>query len=57
MTVDLKSKLFSKPPKNSDFYIVAVDGRDGTGKTTLAEHVAAPCSNADPVASPVRGTQ
>ena len=39
MTVDLKSKLFSKPPKNGDFYIVASDGRGGAGKTTLTEYI------------------
>lgn len=39
MTVELKSKLFSKPPKNGDFYIVAIDGRGGAGKTTLTEYI------------------
>lgn len=39
MTVDLKSKLFNRPPNNGDFYIVAIDGRGGAGKTTLAEYI------------------
>jgi len=40
MTVDLMSRLFSKPPKNGDYYIVAIDGRGGAGKTTLTEYIA-----------------
>lgn len=31
--------IYKKPPKNGKFYIVAIDGRGGAGKTTLTEYV------------------
>lgn len=29
-------ELFHKPPKNNKYYLIAIDGRGGSGKTTLA---------------------
>jgi dephospho-CoA kinase len=37
--MNLKSKLLSRPPKNSKFYLVAIDGRGGSGKSSLAEYL------------------
>ena len=37
--IDIKSQLFVSPPKNSKYYIIAVDGRGGAGKTTLSKHI------------------
>jgi hypothetical protein len=31
--------LFAKPPKNKQFYCVAIDGRGASGKSVLAEHL------------------
>src|SRR5579862_2323957 len=38
--INLLHKLESKPPKNGTYYLVAIDGRGGAGKTTLTEYVA-----------------
>ncbi len=38
-TINIKRQLFASPPKNSKYYIIAVDGRGGAGKTTLSKHV------------------
>lgn len=35
----LDEQLKSQSPKNSEFYLVAIDGRGASGKTTLAEYV------------------
>lgn len=32
-------KLLSQKPKNGRFYLVAIDGRGGSGKTELAKHI------------------
>ncbi len=37
--IDVKTKLFVSPPKNSKYYIVAIDGRGGAGKTTLSKYI------------------
>src|SRR5665213_963652 len=39
MTIDLKKKLLSKPPRNGKYYLVALDGRGGSGKTRLAAYL------------------
>lgn len=39
MRNQLKQMILKKPPKNGNFYIVAIDGRGGAGKTTLTEYV------------------
>jgi uridine kinase len=39
MTIDLKKKLLSRPPHNGKYYLVAVDGRGGSGKTRLAAYL------------------
>lgn len=39
MKKHIKQILDSKPPKNGKFYIIAVDGRGGAGKTTLTEYL------------------
>lgn len=39
MTSSINNKLFKSSPKNGKFYIVAIDGRGGAGKTTLAEYI------------------
>lgn len=31
--------IYRKPPKNGKYYIVAIDGRGGAGKTTLTEYI------------------
>lgn len=35
----LKTGLLAKPPKNGHYYIVAIDGRGGAGKTTLSKYL------------------
>lgn len=40
MIIDLKQKIYGNKPKNGKYYIVAIDGRGGAGKTTLTEHIA-----------------
>ena len=37
--ISLRNKLFLKPPKNKKYYIVAIDGRGGAGKTTLSKYL------------------
>ncbi|MCA9343146.1 hypothetical protein KC950_04005 [Candidatus Saccharibacteria bacterium] len=39
MKTQLKQMIYKKPPKNGKFYIVAIDGRGGAGKTTLTEYI------------------
>jgi uridine kinase len=39
MAIDLKHTLLSRPPKNDKFYIVAIDGLDGSGKSTLIKYL------------------
>lgn len=39
MSTDLKKKIYSSPPKNGKFYLVAIDGRGGSGKTKLAAYI------------------
>ncbi|HEY1645755.1 MAG TPA: hypothetical protein VGF75_05290 [Candidatus Saccharimonadales bacterium] len=40
MSVNLKNQLLQKQPKNSKYYLVAIDGRGGSGKTVLTEYIA-----------------
>ena len=40
MTINLQEKIYSKPPKNGSYYVIAIDGRGGAGKSTLTEHIA-----------------
>lgn len=37
--INLEKIIYQKPPKNGRFYIIAVDGRGGAGKTTLTEYI------------------
>ncbi|HEY1645284.1 MAG TPA: hypothetical protein VGF75_02765 [Candidatus Saccharimonadales bacterium] len=37
--LDLKTKLLAKPPMNSKYYLLAIDGRGGSGKTTLSVYL------------------
>ncbi len=37
--ISLSSEIFKKPPKNGKFYLIAIDGRGGAGKTTLSEYL------------------
>lgn len=37
--VNFKDKLLSRPPKNGQYYTVAIDGRGGAGKTTLSRYL------------------
>lgn len=39
MKNDLAKRIFDKLPKNGKYYLVAIDGRGGSGKTTLADYV------------------
>lgn len=39
MSSNIANKLLNKPPKNGKFYLVAIDGRGGSGKTTLASYL------------------
>ncbi|MHB1865437.1 MAG: uridine kinase family protein [Candidatus Saccharimonadales bacterium] len=36
---NVSSKIFSNPPKNGKYYLVAIDGRGGAGKSTLSKHL------------------
>lgn len=38
MSIKLKNKIYEKPPKNGKYYLIAIDGRGGAGKTTLTEY-------------------
>lgn len=40
MSVHLKDYIFKKPPKNGQYYTIAIDGRGGSGKTTFLQYVA-----------------
>lgn len=40
MTYELKDKIYKNPPKNGKYYLIAIDGRGGAGKTTLTEYIA-----------------
>lgn len=40
MKTKLKEKLLKKRPKNGTYYIIAIDGRGGAGKTTLTAYIA-----------------
>src|SRR5665213_1137426 len=37
--ISLKAKLTSKPPKNGKYYIIAIDGRGGAGKSSLSKYI------------------
>jgi uridine kinase len=37
--ISLKAKLLDAPPKNGKYYLVAIDGRGGAGKTTLSKYL------------------
>lgn len=37
--INFKDKLFAKPPKNGKFYVIAIDGRGGSGKPALAGYI------------------
>jgi uridine kinase len=37
--INLHERLLAKPPKNGSFYTVAVDGRGGSGKTSLNKYL------------------
>ncbi len=37
----LKQRLTKRPPKNGKFYLIAIDGRGGSGKTELLKHIEA----------------
>ncbi|MEI9914083.1 MAG: hypothetical protein WDN66_03835 [Candidatus Saccharibacteria bacterium] len=37
--ISLKDRLLSSPPKNSKYYIIAIDGRGGAGKTSLSMYL------------------
>ncbi|HUD05412.1 MAG TPA: hypothetical protein VMR18_00610 [Candidatus Saccharimonadales bacterium] len=39
MAINLKEKILSKTPKNGKYYLVAIDGRGGAGKTTLTKYM------------------
>lgn len=39
MATELGKKIYTKLPRNGKFYIVAIDGRGGAGKTTLTEYI------------------
>lgn len=38
--VKLRDRVYKQPPKNGRFYIVAIDGRGGAGKSTLTDYAA-----------------
>lgn len=40
MKSNIRDKIFQSKPKNGIFYIIAVDGRGGAGKTALTEYIA-----------------
>ncbi|MCA9347942.1 hypothetical protein KC867_00870 [Candidatus Saccharibacteria bacterium] len=40
MKIDINEKILSQPPRNGKFYLIAIDGRGGAGKTTLTEYIA-----------------
>ncbi len=40
MSIKLKELIYKRPPKNGKYYLVAIDGRGGAGKTTLTDYVA-----------------
>lgn len=40
MSINLREQIYSKPPKNGSYYVIAIDGRGGAGKSTLTEYVA-----------------
>jgi len=37
--ISLKDRLLSSPPKNGKYYIIAIDGRGGAGKTSLSMYL------------------
>ncbi len=37
--VDIKAAILVNPPKNGKYYVVAIDGRGGAGKTTLSKYL------------------
>lgn len=39
MKIDLRKVVLSNLPNNGKYYIIAVDGRGGAGKTTLTEYI------------------
>ena len=39
MITELKKKIYKKPPKNGKYYVLAIDGRGGAGKTTLTDYL------------------
>jgi uridine kinase len=38
-SIKIEEKVFNKPPKNGEFYIIGIDGRGGAGKSTLSEYI------------------
>lgn len=38
-TYNIRPMLLNKPPKNGKYYMVAIDGRGGSGKTTLSKYL------------------
>lgn len=37
--VDINKTVFKRPPKNGKFYLIAIDGRGGSGKSHLTNHL------------------
>jgi uridine kinase len=38
--INIRDILNKRPPRNGDFYTIAIDGRGGSGKSVLADHLA-----------------
>lgn len=39
MSVSLSDRIHKQPPRNGKFYLIAIDGRGGAGKSTLTEYI------------------
>ncbi len=37
--IKLKEIIYLKPPKNGEYYLIAIDGRAGSGKTSLSKYL------------------
>lgn len=60
--VNLREEIFARRPRNDKFYIFAIDGHDGSGKTSLAKYLAALMSefvfiNGDDYWEPIQSEQ